>query len=320
MPKDQTPCSSCSKPSKYKCPRCLAPSCSMLCVQTHKTTSNCNGIRDKTQYVSLRTFDSSQLASDFAFLEGGARVADNAARDTINTSETQPTHSKLTPKQQHLLRNCSSRKITLRFMPRGMSRHESNQSLFHIKPFLGNVCVSTIQTGIKEAATLKDTLIHLLSPKSSPIPPEKLCQLTRFSGAPVDTLFVYLRREHVPANEPLYHVLKPHATILESLTKKVVVEYPTFLVSLDALEQSQVAADASDVGDHVKSANEVEAPSASAVTQLEVDAAEIKAAEISNERNSLEGLGDVAPNSSFPQSDDSHVEVEDGSGVTLELQ
>ncbi|KAI8827994.1 hypothetical protein BJ741DRAFT_670616 [Chytriomyces cf. hyalinus JEL632] len=337
MPKDQTQCGSCSKPSKYKCPRCLAPSCSMLCVQTHKTTSNCSGIRDKTQYVSLRTFDSSQLASDFAFLEGGARVADNAARDTIHTSETQPTHSKLTPKQQHLLRNCSSRKITLRFMPRGMSRHESNQSMFHIKSktiswtaeFIftckeGNVRVSTIQSAIKESATLKDTLVNLLSPKSSAIPPEKLCQLNRFSGAPVDALFVYLRREHVPANEPLYHTLKPHATILESLTKKVIVEYPTFLVCLDALEQRQVVAD---VVVDAKPTSDAESPSVDAVVQLEVGEVESETAEVLDEQNHLEaGVGlcldhigaSGGVDSSLPQIDDSHVEVADMNGqVTM---
>ncbi|KAI8827500.1 hypothetical protein BJ741DRAFT_25043 [Chytriomyces cf. hyalinus JEL632] len=314
----------------------------MLCVQSHKTTSNCSGIRDKTQYVSLRTFDSSQLASDFAFLEGGARVADNAARDTIHTSETQPTHSKLTPKQQHLLRNCSSRKITLRLMPRGMSRHESNQSMFHIKSktiswtaeFIftckeGNVRVSTIQSAIKESATLKDTLSNLLSPKSSAIAPEKLCQLTRFSGASVDTLFVYLRREHVPANEPLYHALKPHATIMESLSKKVVVEYPTFLVCLDALEQSQVVQDVSNVGDDVKPANEVKVPSSDSATHLEAGAIENDTAEISDEQNKFEagvGLcldhvassGDMDP--LLPQSDDSHGEVVDSSCVSVELQ
>ncbi|TPX56069.1 hypothetical protein CcCBS67573_g09387 [Chytriomyces confervae] len=340
MPKDQTLRGSCSKPSKYKCPRCLAPSCSMLCVQTHKTTSNCSGIRDKTQYVSLRTFDSSQLASDFAFLEGGARVADNAARDTIHTSETQPTHSKLTPKQQHLLRNCSSRKITLRFMPRGMSRHESNQAMFHIKSktiswtaeFIfackeGNMRVSTIQSAIKESATLRDTLVNLLSPKSSAIPPEKLCQLTRFSGASVDTLFVYLRREHVPANEPLYHALKMQATILESLSKKVIVEYPTFLVCLDALEQSQVVQDVSNVGDDVKPENDVTVSSSDAVARLEVDAVETETAQGLDDQNKLEagvGLclddigasGDMAPDSSLPQN--SHDEAADSFGVRLE--
>lgn len=48
---------------KYTCPRCLAHSCSMLCVIKHKQEADCSGIRDKTSYVPLREYNESHMMS-----------------------------------------------------------------------------------------------------------------------------------------------------------------------------------------------------------------------------------------------------------------
>ena len=52
---------------KYRCPRCLVKTCSLLCVNEHKLTSaGCNGQRDKTAFVSLDDFTDLNLLSGWS--------------------------------------------------------------------------------------------------------------------------------------------------------------------------------------------------------------------------------------------------------------
>ncbi|KAL8178366.1 UNVERIFIED_CONTAM: Box C/D snoRNA protein 1 [Gekko kuhli] len=67
--------------AKYRCPRCMKYSCSLVCVKQHKTTYNCNGVREKTAFVSINQFSDLNLLSDYRFLEDVGRMADRAARD-----------------------------------------------------------------------------------------------------------------------------------------------------------------------------------------------------------------------------------------------
>ncbi|KAI8610569.1 hypothetical protein BC830DRAFT_1069722 [Chytriomyces sp. MP71] len=148
MPKTgPNPCATCGSASKYTCPGCDMRSCSVGCVRTHKLATGCGGVRDKTKYVSMRAFGDATLVSDFAFLEDAARIADNAARDLTTSGLGGPGENgdkeksrfhpvagpKLSARETHLLRNCKSRRIAIRFMPKGMSRHDTNRSFFHHK-------------------------------------------------------------------------------------------------------------------------------------------------------------------------------------------
>lgn len=48
---------------KYTCPRCLTHTCSLACVQQHKSEADCSGIRDKTAYVPMRQYNESNMMS-----------------------------------------------------------------------------------------------------------------------------------------------------------------------------------------------------------------------------------------------------------------
>ncbi|KAF4793088.1 zinc finger HIT-type containing 6 [Turdus rufiventris] len=77
-------CETCSKEeAKYRCPRCMKYSCSLLCVKKHKLALSCNGVRDKTAFVSVNEFTDLNLLSDYRFLEDVGRTADAAARHCI---------------------------------------------------------------------------------------------------------------------------------------------------------------------------------------------------------------------------------------------
>lgn len=58
------PCDSCSiAESKYRCPRCEVTSCSLECVQSHKSRTKCSGTRDKTKYIATNKFTDLDLLS-----------------------------------------------------------------------------------------------------------------------------------------------------------------------------------------------------------------------------------------------------------------
>lgn len=57
-------CAVCKKgEAKYRCPRCLIRSCSLPCVKRHKEDVNCNGVREKTNFVKISGFEDLNLLS-----------------------------------------------------------------------------------------------------------------------------------------------------------------------------------------------------------------------------------------------------------------
>lgn len=73
-------------PKQYKCPRCSIFTCSLICCKKHKTTSKCNGIRDRTTYVQLNEFNRNNLRNDYHFLEDVLQLKNSAKRSVMVTS------------------------------------------------------------------------------------------------------------------------------------------------------------------------------------------------------------------------------------------
>lgn len=42
--------------AKYTCPKCEVRTCCLQCVNIHKKELECDGIRDKTKFIPLRSF------------------------------------------------------------------------------------------------------------------------------------------------------------------------------------------------------------------------------------------------------------------------
>ncbi|KAK3684019.1 hypothetical protein B0T22DRAFT_268688 [Podospora appendiculata] len=78
-------CSIChAQPPKYKCPRCGARTCSLACIQKHKTRADCDGIRNPTAYVpisQLRT--AAGVDHDYNFIASIERARQRSERDII---------------------------------------------------------------------------------------------------------------------------------------------------------------------------------------------------------------------------------------------
>ena len=56
-------------PALYQCPRCSFRSCSLPCCRAHKRRTQCNGRRDKTQFLKVSQMNDATLTSDYLFLE-----------------------------------------------------------------------------------------------------------------------------------------------------------------------------------------------------------------------------------------------------------
>jgi len=72
---------------KYRCPKCLLISCSLQCVNVHKEKFNCDGKRDRFQYVNLKEMEDKHV-TDFRFLEEATEVLDRAKRKRISMMST----------------------------------------------------------------------------------------------------------------------------------------------------------------------------------------------------------------------------------------
>merc|ERR1712091_109527 len=71
---------------KYRCPKCLLISCSLKCINKHKEKFNCDGKRDRFQFVNLKEMEDKHVTSDFRFLEEATEVLDRAKRKRMKSS------------------------------------------------------------------------------------------------------------------------------------------------------------------------------------------------------------------------------------------
>ncbi|KAJ3165442.1 hypothetical protein HDU88_004239 [Geranomyces variabilis] len=242
-------CQVCSlKEHKYKCPGCGVQTCSLDCSKAHKLDTGCSGQRSKTHYIKLSEFTPNDMTSDYVLLEDAYRTADNAARD--NKRAPQPSsnkpHQRLSQRQSLLSRQCTYNGTTLRFMPKGMKRREQNQSMYVTRSrFIfwtvellfpecpggeggGGAGVSLLCNRVKDKATVRALLAAELEEKEGNA-------LTRHSVKPyidagIDALYVYLRKEAVPANTPTYVSLSLDQTLKSALFRQTVIEYPTLVI------------------------------------------------------------------------------------------
>ncbi|KAL4830777.1 hypothetical protein H8958_002679 [Nasalis larvatus] len=121
-------CETCgTEEAKYRCPRCMRYSCSLPCVKKHKAELTCNGVRDKTAYVSIQQFTEMNLLSDYRFLEDVARTADHISRDAFLKRP-------ISNKHMYFMKNRARRQgINLKLLPSGFTKRKENSTFFDKK-------------------------------------------------------------------------------------------------------------------------------------------------------------------------------------------
>lgn len=142
-------CTLCATPSRYKCPRCATPTCSLPCSRKHKEDTRCVGERDKAQYVPMNAYGWGTMMRDYCYLEEvGRKVSDwgseivrggymenigasRAASGRKFTSGRKPTAGK--SKRDVLKAHLETLDIDVELLPAGMERRNLNQSTFDQK-------------------------------------------------------------------------------------------------------------------------------------------------------------------------------------------
>ncbi|XP_051869118.1 translation initiation factor IF-2 [Pristis pectinata] len=219
--------------AKYRCPRCMTYSCSLLCVKKHKAESGCSGIRDKTAFQSLSDFTEMQLLSDYRFLEDTGRLADSAHRDTF---VHQPTSSKALNFMKNRARRCN---MNLKLLPIGFTRRRENSTFYHkreqmfywhVKLVFPQSCAAYTERRVADKKTVEELLRKYIDPQESdPVIRQKLKVYAR---TPLDQVCIFLKVEDRKCNSLRYHKLDLSQTLAENLRQKTIIEYPTLFVVL----------------------------------------------------------------------------------------
>uniref|UniRef100_H0UVT6 Box C/D snoRNA protein 1 n=1 Tax=Cavia porcellus TaxID=10141 RepID=H0UVT6_CAVPO len=203
-------CETCgTEEAKYRCPRCMRYSCSLPCVKKHKAELTCNGVRDKTAYVSLQQFTEMNLLSDYRFLEDVARTADHISRDALLKKP-------ISNKHMYFMKNRARRQgINLKLLPNGFTKRKENSTFFDKR--------------VPDDKTINEILKPYIDPeKSDPVIRQRLKTYIRSQTS----IQILMKVENMQQNLVRYYELDPHKSLLDNLRNKVIIEYPTLHVVL----------------------------------------------------------------------------------------
>ncbi|KAM7317832.1 box C/D snoRNA protein 1 isoform X1 [Alexandromys fortis] len=226
-------CGTCgTEEAKYRCPRCMRYSCSLRCVKKHKAELTCNGVRNRTAYVSLQQFTEMNLLSDYRFLEDVARTADQVSRDTFLKK---PKHKKYL----FFMKNRARKQgIFLRLLPNGFSKRKENSTVFdhrkqqfcwHVKLQFPQSQAEYVEKRVPDNKTINEILKPYIDPeKSDPVIRQRLKAYVHSQTG----IQILMRVENMQQNIIRYYELDPDKSLLDNLRNKVIIEYPTLHVVL----------------------------------------------------------------------------------------
>nr|XP_045378888.1 box C/D snoRNA protein 1 isoform X1 [Camelus bactrianus] len=226
-------CETCgTEEAKYRCPRCMRYSCSLPCVKKHKAELTCNGVRDKTAYVSIQEFTEMNLLSDYRFLEDVARTADHVSRDAF-------LRRPLSNKHMYFMKNRARKLgINLKLLPNGFTKRKENSTFFdkkkrqfcwHVKLQFPQSQAVYIEKRVPDDKTINEILRPYIDPeKSDPVIRQRLKAYVRSQTG----VHILMKVEHMQQNLVRYYELDPDKSLLDNLKNKVIIEYPTLHVVL----------------------------------------------------------------------------------------
>ncbi|KAM5256924.1 box C/D snoRNA protein 1 [Ctenodactylus gundi] len=226
-------CETCgTEEAKYRCPRCMRYSCSLPCVKKHKTELTCNGVRDKTAYVSIQQFTEMNLLSDYRFLEDVARTADHISRDVLLKKP-------ISNKHMYFMKNRARKQgINLKLLPNGFTKRKENSTFFdkrkqqfcwHVKLQFPQSQAEYIEKRLPDDRTINEILKPYIDPeKSDPVIRQRLKAYIRSQTG----VQILMKVEYMQQNLVRYYELDPYKSLLDNLRNKVIIEYPTLYVVL----------------------------------------------------------------------------------------
>lgn len=224
---------------RYKCPGCGIKSCSIQCINQHKNEVGCNGKRSKTKYVPLSNFTTSQLLSDYHFLEETGRVIGSGHRSRLAISRDN-NHKR---QRLHRLQSAARKKgISLHLLPQGMLRHEVNTSRavwnrdrkqwrmeWRLKLVFPQAGVHYIEQRVCEYQLLGDILKKYVHPTESD--PVIRHRLKCYVNKEYDVLLKLKRQSHTDYE---YSSLHLECTLSDCLRQQSILEFPELCIILSS--------------------------------------------------------------------------------------
>lgn len=213
---DRQTCEECKlKEAIYQCPRCNIRTCSLECVRKHKARTDCNGKRNRAEFLPLCRMSDSTLKSDYFFLE---EVLDRMPRD----SKRAKTQHQTSRKDRRLLQQCEKQNIHLKMMPTMMERHKKNNSWFCVKrdAIIWKVEVIVHPSKKSFSFQLADNEADILTRVQKHAEKEGLIMID-------DSMRLFVKKLPAPTNKQRYVEIHPIDNLKSILAGMTVIEHPT---------------------------------------------------------------------------------------------
>ncbi|XP_076183344.1 box C/D snoRNA protein 1 isoform X2 [Ptiloglossa arizonensis] len=209
----------------------------------------CNGIRDKTKFVPLKSFTDLDVLSDYRLLEEVGRSVDQLKRDPLKRCTRQNT----LPMHLCKLRSAAYKKrINLEFMPQHFSRHKNNTTFLNWKTnelywrieWIFPQAEHTKWTTEKALDTTRLSALteEILDPIKSLENKSDIEQLNLrmylndklqfYQAAGLSGIKILLKAEKIIKSNSKFHELDVTLTLKENLENKTIIEFPTIYVIL----------------------------------------------------------------------------------------
>eukprot|EP01025_Chloroclados_australasicus_P068508 TRINITY_DN9517_c0_g1_i1.p3 TRINITY_DN9517_c0_g1~~TRINITY_DN9517_c0_g1_i1.p3 ORF type:complete len:300 (+),score=24.66 TRINITY_DN9517_c0_g1_i1:134-901(+) len=233
---EQTPnnCEICQQKTwKYKCPRCSLKTCSLDCVNKHKTETQCSGKRKRTEFVPMDKFDDNLLIKDYKLLQ-----------EIIETKERAQKRQKGNKFQRSTkrLKSLAHKKgIDLRFMPSESTKRIQNTTRWKGDIIMWKVCwkfekinQELMSRNVDENSALKEELEKSLENVDA----ETKFKLREYVNAGIHKLklaLIYYKSDEEgvkigDGNQQQYTEIGMDQTLKQALAGNVIVEHPEILV------------------------------------------------------------------------------------------
>jgi len=229
----QSICCSCGETiAKYRCPGCTKTSCSLACVQKHKIETSCSGQRSITHFVPVAQFNDNDLISDYRFLEQVERSLYGKKKNRIvHSNQMYPVVV------DFLRRGAFKRGVKLKFLSLGMQRRSTNSSMFNRRTDtltwkvewefpLSEMTYS--DKSVNDGSVIQTVLNNYLSNETSDV----IRQSLKKYFVHIDQVRVLMAND-LFGDQKRYYLVDPELTLSEFLLGKTIVEYPSFVVTLE---------------------------------------------------------------------------------------
>ncbi|SJL02270.1 uncharacterized protein ARMOST_05596 [Armillaria ostoyae] len=154
-----------AKPTKYTCPGCETPTCSLPCSKAHKERTRCTGQRNKVKYIPMNRYGWGEMMSDYTYLEDVGRKTGEWSKDGSGYGGWKGKGKSRGGKREALQIHLETLGITMELLPMelisGASRTQTVYLTIEVKKHTSSTTHSTILTHRHKLNTVLSDIIDV---------------------------------------------------------------------------------------------------------------------------------------------------------------